>query len=71
MVGGIHLYGGFRLSPYLATRVFEAVHEITEQSVNHELSHVDDSCELCRSAGMKEAANDAAGADRPGHQWEA
>lgn len=72
MVGGTHIYGGFNLSPYLALRVFEAVREITSESLNASLSHVDDdNCEICRSAKSKEARNDGAQPGRPGHEWSA
>ena len=72
MVGGTHIYGGFTLSPYLALKVFEAVQEITSQTTDVSLSHVDDdNCEICRASQAKEAGHDAARADRPGREWTA
>ena len=77
MVGGTHLYGGFNLSPYLALRVFEAVREITSETLNVSLSHVDDdNCEICRGAkaqeaAQKEKAHDAAQPGRAGREWAA
>lgn len=72
MVGGIHLIGGYSISPYLAARVFEAVKEIADQNVNRELSHLEDGdCGLCRSAGVEEGGHDAARADRPVREWAA
>jgi len=74
MVGDLHIYGGFNLSPYLAMRVFEVVGEIASQDVNLALSHVDDdTCEICRgaAAAQKEKPHDAAEPDRLGHQWSA
>jgi hypothetical protein len=54
MVSGPHLYGGFNLSPYLALKVFEAVKELTTQSLDVSLSHVDDdNCEICRQTKDK------------------
>lgn len=72
MFGDLHVYGGFRISPELAARVFEAVGEIEAQAVNRELSHIDDDgCPLCRSHSTKETGHDAAGTDHPGHRWTA
>ncbi len=72
MVGGLHVYGGFRLAPDLAARVFEAVGEIVAQAVNRELSHLDDGdCPLCRNSFAKEAEHDAVGLDGPRRQWTA
>ena len=72
MVGGTRIYGGFNLSPYLALRVFEVVREITSESVDVSLSHVDDdNCEICRKAKAQEAGNDAAQPGRPGREWAA
>jgi len=72
MFGGLHVYGGFRIAPDLAARVFEAVGEIEAQAVNRELSHLDDDgCPLCRHSAPKEAGHDAAGPDHQGHQWTA
>jgi len=72
MFGALHLYGGFRIAPDLAARVFEAVGEIAAQGVNRELSHLDDDCcPLCRHASSKESGHDAAETGRQGHQWTA
>jgi hypothetical protein len=70
MLSDLHIYGGFRLSPYLALRVFEVVGEIVERNVDRSLSHLDDDlCEVCRGAAAAgEGADDEAGADRAGHQ---
>ena len=73
MIEGTRIFGGFSLSPYLAHRVFEAVNEITAESVDALLSHVDDDdCEVCRGARIKEEeTHDAAQQDQPGRQWTA
>jgi hypothetical protein len=72
MVGGIHVYGGFHLTPRLAARVWDAVREITQQQVDPVLSHVDDeSCGLCRAARTREAGDDASEPGRAGRQWTA
>ena len=72
MLGALHIYGGFRIPPDLAARVFEAVGEIEAQAVNRDLSHLDDGdCPLCRAAAPKEASHDAAGPDHSGHRWTA
>ncbi len=72
MTGGIHLYGGFNISPYLALRVFEAVGEITLANLNRELSHLDDDqCGLCHPERAEESGHDAPQPDRPGRQWTA
>jgi hypothetical protein len=72
MLGGLHIYGGFNISPYLAMRVFEAVDEINAKNLNRELSHLDDGeCELCKGDAAKELRDDAAQPDQPGRQWTA
>jgi len=64
----LHIYGGFNISPYLALKVFDIFDEITSDSVDATLSHIDDdACPTCKAA--KEKQDDAAGADRAGHQW--
>ncbi len=72
MIAGTHIYGGFRISPYLAMRVFEAVDEINAKNNDPALSHTsDDDCPLCISTREKEATHDAAEPGGPRHQWTA
>jgi arginine deiminase len=69
MLEGARIFGGFSLSPFLAQRVFEAVHEITVEHLDTLLSHVDDDdCAVCREARAKEEAHDAAQQDRAGRE---
>lgn len=70
MLSDLHIYGGFRISPSLALRVFEVVGEIVERNVDRSLSHLDDDrCEVCRGAAAAgEGAEDETGVDRQGRQ---
>jgi len=43
----LHVYGGFRLSPWIALKVREAVTEITRETFGRDLSHRGEDCPLC------------------------
>ena len=58
---GMEFHGGFRVTPSLASRVMEAVDEVTRRTFRSDLSHVDgDDCTICREARAKETGHDAA-----------
>ena len=66
MLDSIQVYGEFRLKSTTARRVFNVVQELVNNGVGKELSHVDESCTLCRSQGR---ASDVSRADRTGREW--
>ena len=46
----IRVYGGFRLSAFLASKVQEAVAEIAREHFGRDLSHKDADCPVCVDA---------------------
>ena len=46
----LRVYGGFRLSGFLASKVQEAVAEISREHFGRDLSHADGDCPICVDA---------------------
>ncbi len=66
MLDSIQVYGEFQLKSTTARRVFHVVREIVDKGVANELSHVDESCTLCRS---NEGESSVSQPDRTGREW--
>ncbi len=66
MLDSIQVYGEFRLKSTTARRVFNVVQNIVDNGEGKDLSHVDESCNLCRSQGR---VSDVSRADRTGREW--
>lgn len=65
MLDSIQVFGEFQLKSSTARRVFHVVREIVDDGMAGELSHVDESCDLCRSQGREDVSRP----DRAGREW--